>query len=303
MNDTNSIAAIAARGIETIPQTPDLQNGEDLQTALSAAVSAPACIAATRKAETAFARLAQTTPQNDKAALCRFLHGWQNAHLTALYVSAMTTRLLREATQAAENGNHAKSALLFRAAAHSAEISVEDVGLHGLAHGLLFERLATGIIGDDSWKLSAHAVPECVEFRRYVEQARLKAPLETALLTTAASENWNTGEYTHAAPVIHNWLESLGFSRQDATKLNAYVKVHAGDTELHHFTHALIAWQLYCEANGIEANPKQAAGVFSEYAQRAGKAYEALAVTLSPQPAPATEQDRALSARFNREPA
>lgn len=303
MHDTNSIAIIAARGIETIPETPELQNREPLQATLHAIVSGHPYIETTHQAETAFNRLAQTTPQNDKTALCRFFHGWQNAHLTALYVAAMTTRLLREAAEAAGNGDHAKAGLLFRAAAHSAEISAEDVGLHGLAHGILFERLATGIVGDDSWKFSIHAVPECTEFRRYVENARLRAPLGIALLTTAASENWNTGEYTHATPVIYNWLEMLAFSRQEATRLNAYVKVHSGDTELHHFTHALIAWQLYCEAQGIGADPKQAADVFLDYAQRAGKAYAALATALSPKPAPAMAQNQSLSAPFNREPA
>jgi hypothetical protein len=118
--------------------------------------------------------------------------------------------------------------------------------------------------------------------------------VETGLLTTVASENWNTGEYTVAAPLIVRWLEKCNsFSASDSRKLAAYATVHAGDTELDHFTHALKAWQLYCAAHGREANPARAAETFARYADEAAPAYRTLKETLQPnQPAAATSWAR-----------
>jgi len=273
----DTISDIAARGVETIMHCGlDLNEPYDLRHALLVVVRSPAYREATAQAESVFARLTQTRHEDD--ALARFLNGWQTVHVTALYVSGLMVRIQEEAQAAAAAGEGSKAALLFQAAFHTGRIIVEDTGLKGIQHGALYERFANGIMrGSDEWKLNRHASQECKDFRRYVEKARLRDPVETGLLTTAASENWNTGEYTLVAPMIVNWLEKAnGFSSPDSRKLAAYAIVHAGDTELDHFTHALKAWQLYCTAHGREAGPAQAADVFARYAEKAAPAYRAL---------------------------
>jgi hypothetical protein len=289
-----SMQSISARGIEQVPHCGmDLREPEALKDALMSVVASPAFAAQAQKAQAVFARLSQA--DGGGAQMNGFLNGWQTVHVTALYVSGLMIRMQREAREAEKSGEHCTAELLHRAAGHIGEIIAEDTGVVGIPHGALYERFANSIAGNDDWKLEKFSVPGCREFRAYVERGRLRAPVEDAILLTAASENWNTGEYTHAVPVILNWLqEKGGMDRQTARRNSAYVAVHAGDTELDHFTHALKAWQLYCAAHGREASPQKAAAAFSDYARHAGEAYVALGSTLPPA-RPATALRRAMA--------
>lgn len=280
-----TITEIAVLGIKTIPSCDlELSRANELEKALLAVVDTPDHRQATLNAEQAFWRLSQQEAGSD--SLNSFLNGWKTVHITGLYVAGLMIRVEREAHAARAAGDDVKASLLSEAAYHIGEIIPEDTGLDGPQHGVLFERLATAVAGDDTWKLDENAIPECDAFRRFVELGRTKGPVEDAILITAASENWNTGEYTYASPITNEWLgraHQMDETRAKAT--NAYVSVHAGDTELDHFTHALKAWQLYNEANGTEARPEKAAEVFSDYAERASVAYAALRDSL-PKPQP-----------------
>lgn len=271
-----TIAEIARRGIQTIPNcTLEIKDGERLRDSLLNVTNSGSYINSTQAAEYAFHRLTQG--ESSGSSLNTFLNGWKTTHVTALYVSGLMIRIQREAQDAFAKDDYAKGCLLSKAAYHIGEIIAEDTGVIGVQHGELYERFAKSISKGDNWKLDKHKVPECDEFRRYVEKGRLRRPVEEAILMTAASENWNTGEYTFAAPLITEWLiEKRGMPEKDAKAAAAYVSVHAGDTELDHFTHALKAWQLYQEAHGREAQPEKAASAFEGYAQKAGVAYGAL---------------------------
>lgn len=275
MSYSPQIAAIALKGIQTIPDCEhDIDETDPLVSALSDMNGSSAYQGNARKAERLLTGV--TTADLDQDQVNTFLNGWRSTHITALYVSGLMIRIQREATQARFQGEAMKAELLSEAAYHIGEIIAEDTGVVGANHNNLFDRFAKSVSGNDQWKLDQYEVPECIEFRKYVERQRTKAPIEDAILTTAASENWNTGEYTFFAEIVEPWLQSRGQDPQSAKNGAAYVSVHAGDTELNHFTHALKAWQLYCAAHGREADPKMAQEKFGEYAQRVGDAFGAM---------------------------
>jgi hypothetical protein len=207
--------------------------------------------------------------------LCRFLNGWQTTHVTALYVSGLMIRLLREA-EAGETPE--KQVLLYSAAREIGEIIAEDTGVDDTPHNELYLDFAEGILGDDDrWKLRKFSQPQCEDFRRYVKQSRLEADLETAILLTAASENWNTGEYSFFDTLVMDWMTGvLELPEDRAESYAAYVTVHAGKTELGHFLHALSAWQMYCQTKGISADPQRAKSILQEYLKRVGEAFAEL---------------------------
>ena len=163
-------------------------------------------------------------------------------------------RLLREASGA---DGHA-AALLYRAAAEVGEIIPEDTGVDDTPHSELYIEFANFLVGHDLWQLNRYSIEPCERFRRYVKGQRLEAQIEDALLTTAASENWNTGEYTYLDDMLRPWLvDRLGHDAALAEEKAVYVSVHAGKTELGHFLHALAAWQLYCRAHGAAPGSKR----------------------------------------------
>lgn len=280
----NRIADIAWEGILTIPQTSlDIQQSDKLVESLLHVNRSASYRAAAEKAEETFRDL---TSAQDLSAdqINGFLHGWRTAHLTALYVSGLMIRVQNEAS---ETSDRKKAALLSEAAYHIGQIIVEDTGVIGGNHTALFDRFATGVAGNDMWRLDCNAVSECTAFRVYVERQRTKASIEDGILTTAASENWNTGEYTHAAEIIPAWLQTRGKTEKEARIISAYVTVHAGKTELGHFTHALKAWQLYCKAHDREADPYKCSQAFQDYAAHAEAAFEGLTRRLAiPAPPP-----------------
>lgn len=206
--------------------------------------------------------------------MCQFLNGYRETHVTALYVSGLMGRVLREADESQGDVRD----VLFRAARQVFEIIPEDTGVDDDPHGEIYYDFANYVAGHDQWQLAEHGDEACSEFRNFVKDARLSKDIETGFLTTAASENWNAGEYTYFDSRTRPWLELMGLPI-DESKL-AYVTVHAGETELGHFLHALAGWKLYCEGNGRRADPEKAHFVLSGYLDKLGKALSSLSEKL-----------------------
>jgi hypothetical protein len=160
----------------------------------------------------------------------------------------MIIRLHRRAREA----EGAARLLFFEAAAEIGEVIPEDTGVDDAPHHELFAHFANFLVGDDRWQLDRYSVPGCERHRRELKEKRLSGDLEDAILLTAASENWNSGEFTYLEPMAKRWMtDVLGHSAQLATRGLAYVSHHSGKTELGHFLHVLKAWDLYCQAAGI----------------------------------------------------
>jgi hypothetical protein len=259
-----SIKGFATEGIALV-------GDENLRSALNSAYDSEAGRFANTEAMRVFDLLCSKPWPAE--TLCRFLNGWQATHVTALYVSGLMIRLLREAQSESEE----RGLLLFNAAREIGEIIAEDAGVDDTPHNELYQEFAEAVLGGDNWKLQEFALTECEAFRRYVKQGRLDADLETAILLTAASENWNTGEYSFFDTLVVTWMtEVLGLPKDLAEGCSAYVTVHAGKTELGHFLHALEAWKMYCSAKGIPADPQKAQAVLEEYLTRVGNAFQEL---------------------------
>jgi hypothetical protein len=266
----HGIDRIALDGIALIEEKP-------LQEALASAYQTVTARRAVAAAEATFDRL--TRQPWAPGTLARFLNGWRSTHVTALYVSGLMIRLLREAARASGE----PSALLYRAAAEVGEIIPEDTGVDDTPHSELYVTFANFLLGSDGWQLNRYSSPTCEEFRSYVKAQRLEADIEDALLTTAASENWNTGEYTYLDGLLRPWLvDVLGRDAKEVEEKGVYVSVHAGKTELGHFLHALTAWQFYCQANGRPADPARARAVLLRYLDGVGQAFTALGQILQP---------------------
>jgi hypothetical protein len=272
------IRNIALQGISLIEE-------RQLRQALESAYDTRTARNAASAAEGVFERL--TSRQWSSKPLSRFLNGWRSTHVTALYVSGLMIRLLREASAA----DGEASELLFRAAAEVGEIIPEDTGVDDTPHGELYMGFAHFLLGHDRWQLARWSNPQCETFRHYVKTQRLEAEIEDAILTTAASENWNTGEYTHLTNFIRPWMIDQTGESADLVEENAenavYVTVHAGQTELGHFLHALEAWQLYCRANGRPADPERARAIVLRYLDGVGQAFAALGAVFHPDRVPA----------------
>lgn len=264
MPTTIDIGSVAREGISSIPDSR-------LRDVLDAVYQSPQGVRAVVTAQRVFNRL--TSSKWPAEQLRRFFSGWRSTHGTALFVSGLVIRIHREACGAPEPVR----LLLHQAAAEIGEIIAEDTGVDDTPHNELFVRFASHVVGDDQWQLDRYLVPACERFRSQVKERRLAAPIEEAILTTAASESWNTGEYTYFDSLIRPWLtDILGHPADIIEKKVAYVTVHAGETELGHFRHALAAWELYCRAIGNDADPMKAKLAFECYLAGVGSAFAEL---------------------------
>ncbi len=259
----DGIDVIAKRGISLITHEPT-------RSALEAAYRTHQAASAVRIAERVFDRL--TSARFPKESTCRFLAGWHATHGTSQFVSGLMIRMLREAERRPE----ADRPLLHRAVGMIAEIIPEDTGVDDTPHAELFARFATFLAGDDAWRLDRYIVPACERFRAYVQDQRLRGSIEEAILTTAASENWNSGEYTYLDGLVGPWMTRIIGADDSYQYAVRYVSVHAGDTELGHFMHAMRAWEAFCHASGVTIDPEKARHVFVQYLTRLTDAFAAL---------------------------
>ncbi len=224
------IGSIARQGIASIP-SPTIRH------ALDTAYQSASGRGTVDTAHRVFDRLTSSTWPVE--SLCRFLSGWRATHGTAIFVSGLIVRIQRDARKTSGSPR----TLLHEVAAEVGEIIPEDTGVTDTPHEELFAAFANYIVGDDRWKLDRYAIPGCEHFRAYVKNQRLYEPIEDGILTTAASENWNSGEYTYLDRRIKRWMiDVLNRPAKDAEEKAKYVSTHAGETERNHFRHALDAW-------------------------------------------------------------
>jgi hypothetical protein len=194
--------------------------------------------------------------------LAQFFATWNATHGTALFVSGLVIRLQREALL---SGEHHRP-LLFQAASEIGEVIAEDTGIDDVPHNELFARLANHFVSDDRWKLTRYCCPASQQFREYLKHARLAAPIERAILTTAASESWNSGEYCYLDARVSGWMvQVMGYSPESVEEITAYISHHARDVELGHFVRAINSWRIYCEASGKEIDCSSIQQVFESY--------------------------------------
>lgn len=273
---SGTISSIAKQGVALVEDA-------GLREALRAAYDSPQSVKAVETAQRVFKRLSQFRWRLE--TLCDFLSGWRSTHGTALFVSGLMVRMHREAAQT----QRPNQALLYRAISELGEVISEDTGLAttpGLAdapHNELFAEFANFIADDsDQWLLGTHVQQKCEHFRSYIKRQRLIRPIEDGLLTTAASENWNSGEYTYFNGMVLPWVTRiLEKDGAEAKKKVEYIDIHAGNTELSHFLHALDAWKLYCRATNKKADPTKAGEAFIDYFEAIGSAFGELDLLLA----------------------
>jgi len=196
------------------------------------------------KAETVFRRL--TSRRWPVDVLGSFIAGWAAMHHTAMFVAGLLVRIQREA----KNREDPARLFLLAAADEVGAIIREDTGIDGPAHAELFANFADCLIGGQQWKSFEAGMPACRRFRDYVRRQRLSNSIEEGILTTLASELWNSGEYTFVQPLMSPWLrDAQGVPPEEIARATEYVDVHAGEAERAHFLHILIAWDYYCRAD------------------------------------------------------
>jgi len=215
-----------------------------------------------------------------RPVLEKFFHGWRDTHLTSGAVSAMMCRLMiAAANPAATIGRQGE---LMRAASETGFIIHEDLGLHGELHSELYNRLANAVCGGDQWQLLRNRVPDAHDFRRWVLRERTTAAdLQDGINTTIASEIFNHGEYSFAAPIFSHWLtQHLGQTERDAHRNLGYIVVHTGDTESGHFLHGVNALRHYCAGMGVAIDPARIGNRTAEYLRRVGTAFKGISAIL-----------------------
>ena len=145
----------------------------------------------------------------------------------------------------------------------------------------LYERLANSVCKGDEWKLDANRINSAYEFGNWVHHQRVVADIETGLLTTIASEIYNHGEYTFAAPLFRAWMETLlGFSPEATRHSLAYIVVHTGTTESDHFMHGIDALKSYYAGIGMSMDYEKVTASCAEYLKRVAGAFAGIDASL-----------------------
>ena len=137
-------------------------------------------------------------------------------------------------------------------------------------------------MGGDDWQLLRNRVPAAHDFRKWVLHERTSAvDLQDGINTTIASEIFNHGEYSFAAPIFSDWLtQHLGITERDARRNLGYIVVHTGDTESGHFLHGVNALRHYCTGMGIAVDPVRIGNRTAEYLRRVGEAFQGIRAVL-----------------------
>jgi hypothetical protein len=266
----------AARQLTGRQSQPDPRRAELQQAYLEVLESGPAHHAAAQ-ADRLFSLVTSLTPA-DQPALRRFLNGWGDTHVSSNLVTVLALRLYRED--------------MGEAAGHMMEVIADDIGKTGKPHAEMFATFANALcVPAESWREARNKTESCVNFRDYLREMRHDAPFDEAILTTAASEIWNVGEYTQLTYLMQEWMENkMGLSRGQAASANAYVRVHGGDTELNHFLHAIEAWEIQSERAGVVPLVETAASCMEIYLQKLGNVYSGLADAIEHHRRPALQR-------------
>ena len=162
-----------------------------------------------------------------------FFHNWRSPGIGSASFCALAFRVLEQAEQAPQD----RQVLLLRTATRVSEVSREDVGIGTTNHQVLYDRFATGLTGDDAWKLDryrlAGAKPYLNASRRYRENGE---DLGVAITRSLPEELYNHGEFAYAAPRFVAWRRDvLGRSQEGMKEDLQFIHDHLGTTESGHF--------------------------------------------------------------------
>ncbi|MGN7610835.1 hypothetical protein ACQZV8_01990 [Magnetococcales bacterium HHB-1] len=201
----------------------------------------------------------------------QFIKSWHSTHLKMLPIYGLSCRLQKRgmASQGEQREHY------FLAAVHNAETSYEDLDLeaqYGKTHTALFDELADAICDGDSWNLNQYCIDEAGQFKQWIYDSMVSAPLERGLLTNMFSEIYNHGEYAAALPHFDHLLnETLGFDGKKAHRLALYIRCHVeDDVEEAHFKCVLDALDYYNKAENRETKAVDAKALFDDYLRRMG---------------------------------
>lgn len=226
------------------------------------------------RVESAFDRFTVEPPKGDAART--FMKSWHSTHLKMLPIYGLSCRLqtLGKQSEGARRDDY------FMAATRNAETSHEDLAVgtpHLRPHAVLYDNLAGAVCGDDGWRLDGYCIPEAAEFKNWIYDRMVYAPIETGLLTNMFSEIYNHGEYSRAMDPFEGLLGRMGYDENSARRLGVYIRCHVdSDVEEAHFNCVFDALEHYNRAEGRVTDAAAAEALFDEYLTRSGAVMEAL---------------------------
>ncbi|MCC4607761.1 hypothetical protein LL967_07735 [Xanthomonas campestris pv. zinniae] len=162
-----------------------------------------------------------------------FFHNWRSPGIGSASFCALAFRVLEQAEHASQD----RQVLLLRTAARVSEVSREDVGIGTTNHQLLYDRFATGLTGDDQWRLDRYRMPGAKAYlnasRRYRENGE---DLGVAIIRSLPEELYNHGEFAYATPCFVAWRrDRLGRGQEGIKEDLQFLHDHLGTTESGHF--------------------------------------------------------------------
>ncbi|MBW4626280.1 MAG: hypothetical protein KME49_12445 [Brasilonema octagenarum HA4186-MV1] len=216
------------------------------------------------------------TSKKHSPQVCRlFFASWQRTNNTAMSVAGLANRITHEAELVLSSGENLSVALeLFRSAGRLNRVIDEDLGLKGQTlHFELYYRMATKFSGnDDAWQSREFCLPSASDFKSWLDSARLVEPMMNGLFSMLIHEGYTHGELESIAPMFEKWaIEIMGLNKSDARRYLAWIAVHNGGTEKHHFAHACAAFEHYYRATLADINLEVASQIFQNYLRRKGE--------------------------------
>lgn len=205
-----------------------------------------------------------TAKRHEPEQLKRFFQNWGQTNHSAASVAGLSGRI----TLAAHALDDSAQLEHYRVVDSLQRIIDEDFGSGGeIPHADLYYRMATTIIGDDSWQSQQYRSRAAGEFRSWLSKQRLKnRDLFNGLLHILIHEVYTHGEVEFIHPLFQELLPAhYGMPVSESRKVLAWITVHTAGTETNHFRHATSGVQRYCSITGKEYDAKAATELFKTY--------------------------------------
>lgn len=197
-----------------------------------------------------------------------FFASWQRTNNSAMSVQGLANRITAEAEAAVGREAPSQALDLFRSAGRLHRVTDEDLGVKGQhVHFELYYRMASGFCGgDDAWQSRTYCLPAAVEFKAWLDAARLREPIMVGLFSMLVHEGYTHAELEVIAPWFERWASGpMSLPHKDARRLLTWIHVHNGGTEKAHFAHSCAAFEHYCAAVDAKVDLDKAGEVFRRY--------------------------------------
>ena len=214
-----------------------------------------------------------TAAKHDIRKRRTFFASWQRTNNSAMSVEGLSSRMTAQAEDGVGRLDPAQVLSIFRAAGRLNRVTDEDLGVGGQVHHFeLYYRMATRYCdGDDLWQSREYCLPIAVEFKAWLDAARLREPIMTGLYSMLVHEGYTHAELEMIAPLFDRMAaESFGVPDREARKSLAWITVHNGGTEKRHFAHSCTSLEQYCAGSGAEIDLAAAGAMFRSYLRRKG---------------------------------